>query len=175
VGVVSIGVNRILILFCVTLCFYFADLAKVNRGIIACLFTSGIIFTALAFKFIYGETISTKQGLSILVIVAGTVCVILSKKTDFNSSLDYNLLLSVIFALICGLCFCFNAVVMRHFVQAFGMSALQLNIDGFLFCSIFMFASYVTTKTQYNLLDVISIVFTSVLTLIGTTSLTLAI
>jgi drug/metabolite transporter (DMT)-like permease len=62
-----------LTILCIT--FQFADKAGVNKGVIASIFTSAIIFTAIIFRFLYGERISFKQAISMSVIIVGVICI----------------------------------------------------------------------------------------------------
>lgn len=115
-GIVIRGTNHLFIIIFTTVCFQYADIARVNKGVIASLFTSGIIFTSINFSYIYQEHISLKSGCSMLVIISGIVCVGLGKNDGNQSSIDMNLVLAIVFALLCGFCFSINAILMRHYV-----------------------------------------------------------
>jgi multidrug transporter EmrE-like cation transporter len=55
--------------------FKHADLARVNQGVIAGLFTSGVVFTSIAFGLVYKEKIGNVTMAGMAMICAGVVCV----------------------------------------------------------------------------------------------------
>ena len=57
------------------LAFYYADLANVNQGVIAGLFTSGVAFSSVLFWFVWSENISKITVLGMVTICAGVFCV----------------------------------------------------------------------------------------------------
>ena len=74
-GIVIRGVNHA-VLICITfLSLEYASLANVNVGVIASLFTSGVVFTAILFYFVYSEQLAIKDYIGITIIIAG-VCLI---------------------------------------------------------------------------------------------------
>lgn len=54
-GIVIRGVNHGCLICITFLSLEYASLANVNVGVIASLFTSGVVFTAILFYFVYGE------------------------------------------------------------------------------------------------------------------------
>jgi hypothetical protein len=59
-GVIFRGLVQAGIFFCMATCFSYADKVNVNKGVIASLFTSTIVFTSLIFRVVYREEISIK-------------------------------------------------------------------------------------------------------------------
>ena len=64
----------------VTLAFYYADRAHVNRGVIASLFTSAVVFVTLIFYFVYKERISWIILSGMVVICASVPCVAIKEE-----------------------------------------------------------------------------------------------
>ena len=52
-GIVIRGLNHMLLICMTFVSFKYATLAQINQGVIASLFTSGVIFTSVLFYFIY--------------------------------------------------------------------------------------------------------------------------
>lgn len=52
------------------------------------------------------------------------------------------LILSVIFAVMCGLSFALNSFVMKYYPRKYKFDVIQLNLDGYLICSIFLVTGY---------------------------------
>ena len=93
------------------------------------MFTSTIVFTSLIFRVVYGELISFNQACSMAVITSGVVCVGVGKPSNTGQAveiLDYqfNLWLSIIFALAVGMCFAINAVIMKYYVGTVGFTPI---------------------------------------------------
>lgn len=56
-GILIRGLNHMFLIFLTFVSFRYAALAEINQGVIASLFTSGVIFTSILFYFIYGEAL----------------------------------------------------------------------------------------------------------------------
>ncbi len=54
--------------------FTYAEKAKVNTGVITCLFTTSSIYTAIIFWLFYKETINFKQIVGMALIIGGVIC-----------------------------------------------------------------------------------------------------
>ena len=64
---------------------------------------------------------------------------------------------------------------MKHYVQKFKFDVIQLNLDGYLICAIILMTGYfVEGPSAYSIADVLKAVAASVLSLIGTASMTKA-
>jgi len=77
---------------CMAVAFSIAGRININSGVIASLFTSVIMFTTLIFRVVYGELISFKQAVVMMVITAGVVCISLGKpssKAEAVEIVDY--------------------------------------------------------------------------------------
>ena len=69
-----------MLLICMTfVSFKYAALAEINQGVIASLFTSGVIFTSILFYYIYGEKLTCKDVVGIVIIIAGVALIGFSK------------------------------------------------------------------------------------------------
>ncbi len=108
------------LLLMTVMAFRYADLANVNQGVIAGLFTSGVAFSSLFFWLIWGEKISKVTVLGMVMICAGVVCVGLK---DSDSAGDYageveweNLIIAIAYAIATGLGYSINSVLMRYYV-----------------------------------------------------------
>jgi drug/metabolite transporter (DMT)-like permease len=123
------GLNHVTILFCTCLSFDYAGKANINKGVIASLYTSSIVFTSVVFRVVYGELISFKQACSMAAIMSGVICVGLGKPSASEQTVDiadyqFNVWVSIIFALTCGVCFSINAVIMKHYVGTVGLTPI---------------------------------------------------
>lgn len=102
--------------------FRFASFADINQGVIASLFTSGVIFTSILFYFIYDEALNRKDLVGIIFILAGVGLIGFGKEHQTSTNVaeaeeKYQYLwLSILFAIICGLSFAINSFVMKHYV-----------------------------------------------------------
>lgn len=77
------------------------------------------------------------------------------------------------FAVMCGFSFALNSFVMKHYVQKFNFDVIQLNLDGYIICAVFLAIGYfVKGVDAYSLGDVMKAVAASVLSLVGTASMT---
>ena len=75
----------------------------------------------------------------------------------------------------CGLSFALNSFVMKHYVKKFNFDVIQLNLDGYLICSVILLTGYlVESPSSYTVPDVLKATAASVLSLIGTASMTQA-
>ena len=54
-GIVIRGLNHMMLITLTFLAFKYAAMAEINQGVIASLFTSGVIFTSVLFYFVYAE------------------------------------------------------------------------------------------------------------------------
>ena len=85
------------------------------------------MFTSLIFRVVYGELISFKQACSMVVIMSGVVFVGVGKPSTSDKTVEiadyqFNLWISIMFALSCGICFSINAVIMKHYVGTVGLT-----------------------------------------------------
>ena len=117
------------LLLMTVMAFRYADLANVNQGVIAGLFTSGVAFSSILFWFIWGEKISKVTVLGMLMICAGVICVGLkeSNSADNNDAEDVewaNLIIAIAYAIATGLGYSINSVLMRYYVQNVGFTVL---------------------------------------------------
>ena len=129
IGIVIRGVNHGCLICITFLALEYASFANVNVGVIASLFTSGVIFTAILFYFAYGENLTCRDFTGMAIIIAGVFMIGFGKPVEVNSELELQpeldlitqskyLLLSVFFAVLCGVSFAINSLVMKHYVQA---------------------------------------------------------
>ena len=73
----------------------------------------------------------------------------------------------------CGFSFALNSFVMKHYVLKFKFDVIQLNLDGYLICAVILAIGYfVKGPSAYSIGDVMKAVTASVLSLIGTASMT---
>lgn len=124
-----------MLLICMTfVSFKYAALAQINQGVIASLFTSGVIFTSVLFYFIYKEALTIKDLIGMLFIMAGVALIGFGKDddatkssaTELTSDLDQQTLLwlSILFAILCGFSFALNSFVMKHYVLKFNFDVI---------------------------------------------------
>jgi drug/metabolite transporter (DMT)-like permease len=125
--------------FAVVYTMQFSYKAGVNQGIIASIFSSSIVYSAIIFYFLYDENLSHRHIVGIVFFV-GCVALISIGKSKLSTnviSTDEELLLqhqylvkAVAMALVTSLILTISSVVMRHYVKYVKISALQLNNDG---------------------------------------------
>jgi drug/metabolite transporter (DMT)-like permease len=115
--------------------FYFAGLSGVNSGIISTVFSTCVVFTAIIFRFKYGQELTKYDYLGCFLIIT---CVILisiggTENNDDDSSENINmkyLFLSVTFALVCGLLFSMNTLNVNYIIRDVKFNPDQMNYDG---------------------------------------------
>ena len=65
-----------MLLICLTfISFKYAEMADINQGVIASLFTSGVIFTSILFYFVYDEALTIKDLFGIVFIMIGVALI----------------------------------------------------------------------------------------------------
>ena len=74
-GVFIRGINHMLLICMTFVSFKYAALAQINQGVIASLFTSGVIFTSVLFYFIYQEALTFKDLIGISFIITGVALI----------------------------------------------------------------------------------------------------
>ena len=74
-GLLLRGLNHIALISVTFMAFKHADSAHVNQGVIAGLFTSGVVFTTIFFWLIYGEKITFKTFIGMSIIISGVISV----------------------------------------------------------------------------------------------------
>jgi drug/metabolite transporter (DMT)-like permease len=113
--------------------FSYAKIANVNQGVIAGLFTSGVVFTAIVFYVLYQEKIGKTDLVGMITILTGVVCVGL-KNTDSNVTDQTALFLAIGFALVTALLYTFSMVIGKYCVSVLYFTPVRLTIDG-MFCA----------------------------------------
>ena len=129
---ILIRASQHLTLICFSyLSLYFASLAGISTGVITSLYTSGIIFVAILYYFVFGERLTCRDCVGISIIIVGGVFIGIGKPSQDSVKLDINeneqsknMLLSIFFALNCGLSFAVNALVMKYYVQKFNYGVI---------------------------------------------------
>ena len=81
-GIVIRGLNHMLLICMTFVSFKYATLAQINQGVIASLFTSGVIFTSVLFYFIYQEALTKKDLFGVIFIMAGVAMIGFGKEVD---------------------------------------------------------------------------------------------
>ena len=126
--------------------FTYAGRAHINQGVIAGLYASSILFTAIIFYFVYKERISKPFILGAALIIAGVLCV--SLKLDDSVEIDYEMLIvACIFGIATGFSFATNALIVKHYIRTAGFSPIQLNVDCIAVSGFFMLVMFIFTET----------------------------
>jgi len=126
--------------------FTYAERAHINQGVIAGLYASGIVFTAIIFYFVYRERISIPSLLGMAMIIAGVFCV--SFKLDDSVEIDYDMLIvACIFGITTGFSFATNALIVKHFIKAAGFTPIQLSVDCIAVSGCLMLVMFMMTET----------------------------
>lgn len=142
VGVILRGMNHIGAILLLVTSFYFGSLAHVNQGVVAGLFTSSVVFTAILFYFVYNERVSNKNLAGMTLVICGVLCV--SVKDDSNEHVDYNMLwISVFFAMLTGIALATNAIIIKHYCKNVGFSPFQLTLDANAVSAVPMIIGYI--------------------------------
>lgn len=84
-GVFIRGINHMLLICMTFVAFKYAALAQINQGVIASLFTSGVIFTSALFFCIYREALTIKDLIGMFFIIAGVALIGFGKEQDVES------------------------------------------------------------------------------------------
>jgi drug/metabolite transporter (DMT)-like permease len=122
--------------------------------VIAGLFTSGVVFTAILFYFVYNERISNKILAGMALVICGVLCV--SVKDDSNELVDYNMLwISVFFAMLTGMAFATNAFIVKHYCKNVGFSPFQLTLDGNAVSAVPMIIGYILVQMSDTPISII--------------------
>jgi len=64
------------------LSFKYAAMAQINQGVIASLFTSGVIFTSVLFYFVYAEQLNFQDVIGIVFILVGVALIGFGKEAE---------------------------------------------------------------------------------------------
>ena len=116
--------------------FLFAGLSGVNSGIIATIFSTCVVFTAVIFKLKYGQILSKMDWVGCITII---VCVVLigigGAQGGEGQKIDTtDLLMAVLCAVITGFVFSLNTLNVNYVIRDVGFPPNQMNFDGsFLF------------------------------------------
>ena len=62
-------------LACLAFSFRYADSANLNKGVIVSLLTSAVVYTAVLFYFLYGERVTLKESVGMVLICFSVYCV----------------------------------------------------------------------------------------------------
>ena len=139
--------------------FYFGGRSGVNNGIISTIFSSGVIFTAIIFYFVYGQKLSWCD-ISGAVFIVGCVALIsiggaggshggghgpdLSKGLS-DEEKNFNLMLAIISATVTGLVFALNSLSIQ-FCTANGCGVSQANMDAMLVMFIILLPGFLAVE-----------------------------
>ena len=84
-------------------------------------------------------------------------------------------MLSVFCAVLCGASFAVNSLVMKHYVKEYNFGPIQLNLDGYMVCVIFLCSGYfIYGPSEYTRSDIVKSSASGVLSLLGTAAMTRA-
>lgn len=137
-GILVLGLFHFVRILCSFIAFKFADEAQVNQGVIASLFTTGVMFTTLTFWRIYDEKINLKIFTGMIIICAGVACIGIRQNKDIDDqNVDVKpdktcLYIAIFFAILASVFFTTTTVAMRHYTIKVGLSPTQINIDSFM-------------------------------------------
>ena len=87
-GILIRGLNHMVLITITFLAFKYATLADINHGVIASLFTSGVIFTSILFYFIYDEKLTLRDVIGIIFILAGVALIGIGKEDALAENED---------------------------------------------------------------------------------------
>ena len=148
-GILIRGSQHLTLICFSYLSLHYANLAGISTGVITSLYTSGIIFVAILYYVVYGERLTFRDCIGIFIIIVGGVFIGIGKPSQDSvehhineDDQSKNMLLSIFFALNCGLSFAVNALVMKYYVQNFNYGVIQLNLDGYMVCVPFLLIGY---------------------------------
>ena len=124
-----------------------AAIARLNQGVIASLFSTSIVYTFILFYIIYNEKMSRRHLFGMFLMGLGVVFICLGKPV-LDSSIEFApkmsfedqffienelgtlMMIAIILALLTGLIFSINSLVMRYFIyKIVEITPLQLNTD----------------------------------------------
>mgnify|MGYP006950332689 CR=1 FL=1 len=120
-GIIVLALNHFLRTFMCFVAYMYADKAQINQGIIAGLFTLGVMFTTLMFWRLYGEKINLIVGGGMLLLCSSVVCVgyrsedtTVETKSEGSAS-NVNLYLAIGTAIVASVFFSTTSWAMRHY------------------------------------------------------------
>ncbi|CDW80993.1 UNKNOWN [Stylonychia lemnae] len=189
-GPILRGIVQVAVFFSVFITMEFAFKAGVNQGIIASLFSTSIIMSAVIFYFLYEEKLSQRHLFGLALMITAVVLISIGKPASQKSTTltpseqlaleetqAYYLTLSIIFAIVCGIILTINGLVMRHYVKYMHISALQLNNDGGLIqmtVLMVLFILRVKEKGMYEMGDLFESIGASLLSMCANVTLSQA-
>ena len=111
--------------------FEFAHRANVNVGVVASMFPSVVIFNAILFYFVYGETLSWKKMVGMALIIAGVAAISYNDSTsEGEDQVDYPMLyLSVFFTMCMTATWSTNGLITRYYTSKADFTPVKLEID----------------------------------------------
>ena len=115
-------VFRILFIF---MAFRFAHFANLNKGVIAGIFTSGVMFTTLLFWRVYNERLTIVKLVGIALIICGVICVGYNPSQTTESSatvFDLNTLFAALSACGVGAMSTAEAIGYRYYPSKTGLT-----------------------------------------------------
>ena len=125
----------------------------------------------------YQERIKPVTMLGMFIICAGVFCVGI-KPSDQSSNEEVSywyLWVAIMYATAVGFLYTTTTLIMKHFLKATGMSATQLNIDGFMLQAIPLAVGFFITEVNFSYIDLIQGVFVSLLSMSGNICLSKAV
>ena len=125
-AITYIGINHFVRVLCIFMAFRFAHFANANHGVIAGIFTSGVMFTTLVFWRIYKERLTMTKLVGIGLIIFGVFCVGYKQSDTGAVKVDVDLMLAILFALGVGVMLTVSALLYRHYPQKLGISPSQV-------------------------------------------------
>lgn len=132
-----------------------ADLAQMNQGCIAGLFTSGVMFTAITFWVIYSERLSFYKLLGMALIIVAVLCVGYKEiEPDTPANQSKLIILAVVLALIVGLFLTSTALCNRHYPEVAGFTPTQLNVDSFMVQSLGLYTMWLIIVPVFTMWDI---------------------
>ena len=132
--------------------FYFAAKSNVNSGIIACNFSSGLVFVAIIFYFKYGQKMFLADWVGSFFIVLSVILIALGGSGNDEDAVEIdtiNLVLAIVFGLITGLVFALNGLNMKYYGEIpIPFPAFQMIFDANFCFGLYMFPFFLYYQTN---------------------------
>lgn len=148
-GMLTRAFFQIAIQLCLLQTFYFGGRSGVNNGIISTIFSSGVIFTAIIFYFLYNQKLTVFDFIGGFFII-GCVALISIGGSGHGSDLskdltqeerDLNLILAIVMATVTGLVFALNSLSIQYCTSN-GCGVAQANMDGMFLMFLIFFPGF---------------------------------
>ncbi|CAI2367431.1 unnamed protein product [Moneuplotes crassus] len=173
--------------FLVVFTFQFATYANMNQGILTSLFSFSAIFSALLAYFIFQDRLRIWHGIGIVFMI---LCIVglgigseeeseLEGLDESGHSLFFYSLISILFGILCPVCFSVGGLVVRYFSDNYNYCPIDLTISCYFWSNVILIICMIFTfeygSHPFILSEYLQIAASGLLTAIGVVFLNMAV